>query len=36
VVHRGWEELPDGAEQRRAHVSGWRHHLRNLRAALEH
>jgi uncharacterized protein YndB with AHSA1/START domain len=35
VVHRGWQELPDGAERRRAHVAGWRHHLRNLRATLE-
>jgi uncharacterized protein YndB with AHSA1/START domain len=35
VVHRGWHDLPDGADRRRAHVAGWRHHLRNLRAALE-
>jgi uncharacterized protein YndB with AHSA1/START domain len=35
VVHRGWQALPEGAALRRAHVAGWRHHLRNLRAALE-
>jgi uncharacterized protein YndB with AHSA1/START domain len=35
VVHRGWQDLPDGIGLRRAHVAGWRHHLRNLRAALE-
>jgi uncharacterized protein YndB with AHSA1/START domain len=35
VVQGGWRDLPDGVDRRRAHAAGWRHHLRNLRAALE-
>jgi uncharacterized protein YndB with AHSA1/START domain len=35
VLHRGWDRLPDGATRREAHRAGWRHHLDNLRAAVE-